>query len=90
MRLMTRHTDWLGRLDRGLVIEGPSEPAGEPTHICCCDPGTALCGADVTGQSIRVVHPEASADPCAECVRLDRRGAKCSDPKCPGPGPVGA
>ena len=63
---------------------------GELTHICCCDPGVALCGAKVTGQTLTAVHPEAGKDPCRPCVLLDLRGAKCSDPKCPGPGPSGA
>lgn len=72
-----------------MTIHGPNEPAGEPTHICCCDPATALCGADVAGQSIKAVHPENSSRPCLRCVALDNRGARCDDPKCPGLNPDG-
>lgn len=66
----------------------PLESDGEPDHIVCCDIGTALCGADTAGQDIKAVHPKAGSNPCARCVELDARRAKCSEPKCPGPGPV--
>jgi len=56
-------------------------------HIVCCDIGTALCGANVTGQAILGAHPKTSSTPCPRCVELDRRKARCSDPKCPGPWP---
>lgn len=79
----------MGKLGE-VFAAGPNEPAGEPTHICCCDPGRALCGADTTGQAIEAVHPKASGTPCRKCVELDGRGAKCGEPKCPGPGPVDA
>lgn len=62
----------------------------EPDHIVCCDPSRALCGADVTGQALLRLHPKASGKPCVRCVELDLRKARCSDPKCPGPGPDGA
>lgn len=72
-------------------LSGPNEPEGEPTHIVCCDPGTALCGADTVGQSIKAVHPGKSSDnPCKTCVVMDSYSAKCKEPKCPGVGPVSA
>jgi hypothetical protein len=71
-------------------LVGPHEPDGKPTHICCCDPSRALCGADTTGQSIKAVHPKAGSNPCPRCVELDLRGAKCAEPKCPGPGATDA
>ena len=72
-----------------MTLHGPNEPAGEPTHICCCDPATALCGADVAGQSIKAVPPHRLKNACPRCVALDNLGVRCADPKCPGPNPDG-
>lgn len=71
-------------------LPAPNEPDGEPTHVVCCDPSTALCGADTVGQSIKAVHPGSKAAegrPCSACLSLDGFGARCADPKCPEIGP---
>lgn len=40
------------------------------THMVCCDPNVALCGADVT--TAQVVDASPAEDECIVCVDLDR------------------
>lgn len=56
----------------------------ELSHIVCCDPGRALCGMDVLGQAVLLLHPDKSANPCLACISRDVLGVRCSA-ECPGP-----
>jgi hypothetical protein len=53
-------------------------------HICCCDPGIALCGEAVAGTPFSLELPASAPHMCPDCAALDRAGVKCLDPGCPG------
>lgn len=68
-----------------MALLRPGADSGEIDHICCCDPGIALCGAPVTGTAVSFEMPDAAHNPCSVCFDLDRAGVKCRELDCPGP-----
>lgn len=53
----------------------------EIDHIVCCDPATALCGADVRGEVILFIGRQGRV--CKKCLERDGNGFKCN-PRCTG------
>jgi hypothetical protein len=53
-------------------------------HIVCCDPDTALCGADVAGEDISLSTPDHAPNLCPNCRELAALSATCSEPSCLG------
>lgn len=54
----------------------------ERDHIICCDPDTALCGADVSGEDISLATPDKAPNLCPTCLTLSVLSATCDDPGC--------
>jgi len=56
----------------------------EIDHVVCCDPDTALCGADQTGEPPALGKPDTSKRMCTACAALTEDVEyKCST-DCPG------
>lgn len=74
-----KHIDWLGRPDSGLLQV--TRPAVD--HLVCCDPATALCGADQRGEVIGIGTPTPGRL-CTACAVLDADPSYRCSSGCPG------
>lgn len=53
-------------------------------HIVCCDPDTALCGADVAGEDLSLDTPDKAPNMCPVCLTLSVLRSTCASPGCLG------
>jgi hypothetical protein len=66
-------------ITRPAPAERPAEVDEDITHLTCCSPDVALCGADVSDEP----WVEGDTNDCSLCVLADESQAWCQDPGCP-------
>jgi len=62
------------------TIPAPVE-AGETSHIVCCDPHVAVCGAEVSGDGWEPGPDDGPVD-CLLCAIADAEDLPCGNPEC--------
>ena len=54
---------------------GPTDTDDPFDHAYCCDPDTALCGADISDNE----YGEEQDNPCPLCELIEARGVLCGE-----------